>query len=176
MGLTADQRRWMSTHLRSGLFVAQMAGAVDGVREPFLVEVPDLRFPANSHDGNQQLGDLATLPVVTASLPSVRGPSTSSLPREVQPPSPAGLTDIELRFLCAVLQHPGEPSNAYSKLAGMSARNAVQARKKLVAINFLREHAVATGARGRNAIVLEPLETAIRAVRDAGLLSEGTES
>lgn len=86
--------------------------------------------------------------------------STVAAPRDSEPRVASELTEAEERFLQAVTQHPGLPSGAYAKLARMNAKRALICRRRLVSLEYLREHAVATGKRGRNAIVLEPTEKA----------------
>lgn len=82
--------------------------------------------------------------------------------------SPELLTDIERRFLKAVIDHPGQPSGKYAKLARIGPAQAVKARRRLVELGVLREHQVNTGARGRSSIVVEPLSKAHDAARAAG--------
>jgi hypothetical protein len=68
------------------------------------------------------------------------------------------LSPDDQRFLEAVRSAPGRNSSEYAKLARMSGAAALASRQRLVAAGFLREHQVATGRRGRQAIVLEPVE------------------
>ncbi len=87
--------------------------------------------------------------------------------RPEAPPAAAAKTPTELeltpedrRLLAAVLASPGRNSSEYAKLAKMSGAAAVASRQRLVEAGYLREHHVATGRRGRQAIVLEPAEPA----------------
>ncbi|TWU21318.1 ATP-binding protein [Bythopirellula polymerisocia] len=51
MGLTTDQRRWLTTNLIPGMFVGCL-GQGQALRRPFLFRVPDLRF--NRRNGQDQ--------------------------------------------------------------------------------------------------------------------------
>ncbi len=73
-----------------------------------------------------------------------------------------GLPSDDERYLTAVRENPGRNSSEYAKLARMSGASALKSRKRLVAAGLIREHRVATGARGRSAIVLEPVTDAAR--------------
>lgn len=70
------------------------------------------------------------------------------------------LGEPDLRFLRAVLSHPGKPSSAYAKLSGLGTHQAIKARQRLTDAGYLREHRMSTGVRGRSSVVLEPLVTA----------------
>jgi len=70
------------------------------------------------------------------------------------------LTDTELRYVQAVVATPGKPSSFYARTIGVSGKRAAEIRARLVKENYVREHELATGQRGRNAIVLEPLPAA----------------
>lgn len=88
--------------------------------------------------------------------------------REPSPPTdPSILTEMEIRFLKAVVGNPGKPSSTYAKLARVSGQRAVELRQRLVTGGFLREHSVATGNRGAPAVILEPLDPAHSALRKA---------
>jgi len=93
--------------------------------------------------------------------------------RRTQSPScvdSEALSHAELRYLQAVMQHAGQSSSAYPKLAGFGQRRGQGIRRRLVELGYLREHRVDTGGRGRASILLELLEPAHRALREA---SEG---
>ena len=66
------------------------------------------------------------------------------------------LNEIERRYLKAVISSPGQTSSAYPPLVGISARKALQIRKHLVDLGFIRQHVVNAVGRGRPSIVLEP--------------------
>jgi hypothetical protein len=170
MGLTADQRQWMSTHLQPGFFVGQL-GEGDW-RFPFVFRVPRVNLagsqgiPATSI----HLGDLEQLPVVPANISSMSGCGSPSLPVVSPAPTPANgnLSEADLRYLMAVLQNPGQPSSTYPHLANIGTRRAQHIRKRLTDEGYLREHCVSTGPRGRTAIVLEPLARAYEVLGLAG--------
>lgn len=64
MGLTADQRRWLSMHLTPGLFVGQVGQGEH--RYPFLFRVPAMKLKAMPKAAgiSDRLGDLDSLPVL----------------------------------------------------------------------------------------------------------------
>lgn len=74
------------------------------------------------------------------------------------------LSEPELRMLRVVIDHPGTPSGSLSKLAGIGTHQAIALRKSLVDRGFLKEHRLNRSSRGRGAIVLEPLPSAMDAV------------
>lgn len=74
----------------------------------------------------------------------------------------------ELRFLRAVVDHPGKPSSAYAKLSGLGTHQAIKARQRLAIDGYLRERRVNTHARGRASVVLEPSTKAIKVVAEEG--------
>jgi hypothetical protein len=69
----------------------------------------------------------------------------------------SALTADDRRLLAAVREAPGRNSSEYAKLARMSGVAALACRRRLVAAGLIREHQIATGRRGRQAIVLEPV-------------------
>jgi hypothetical protein len=87
------------------------------------------------------------------------------------PGSSRGLAEADLRYLRAVVDQPGQPSSTYPRLARLSPARAAEIRERLVAAGYLRLHTVMTGRRGRNALVVEPLDTAQQAV--AGTPDQG---
>ncbi len=118
------------------------------------------------HNANARanLGDLLDLPVTAAT-------QFASWNRDVAAPesgeaeadrgtvtATARPSHAEMRYLRAVVENPGKPSSVYPKLAQMGSRRALKIRGRLRDLGYLREHQVATGGRGRNAIVIEPLE------------------
>jgi hypothetical protein len=164
MGLTAEQRLWMRHNLGPGVFVCQLG---EGPwRHPFVCRLPPMSLSRTS-DTRSYLGDLVNLPVVPAAEYQLWDPdhaeSVEVGPR-TEGTSPPSLDEAELRFLGAVIDQPGLPSSRYAKLAGMSPSKASKVRAQLEELGYLRTHEVATGGRGRNARVVEPLEPAFRAV------------
>ncbi len=99
-------------------------------------------------------------------LPAPRARPTSAERPGSTPPTPApGLPPDDRRYLDAVRANPGRNSSEYAKLARMSGATALACRKRLVVAGLIREHRVATGSRGRSAIVLEPVADASKADR-----------
>jgi hypothetical protein len=90
-------------------------------------------------------------------------PSAKPSPRPV-----SDLSDIELRYLKAVVANPGQASAEYAKLIGLNGTRAAAVRKKLVEKGLVREHRLARKAAGKPALILEPLEPARRATQAAG--------
>ncbi len=182
MGLTAEQRHYLTQTLVPGMFAGQVG---EGAwRRPFLFRIPeyDLRPPTPNSIGS----GLGRLPGPQAREPDdpfadvaveeavvfrdwYPGIAASVTTRSTPTPEPAtsspSLCEAELRFLNAVIDHPGQPSGAYPPIAGIGAQRAQTIRQRLVQLGYLREHRVQTGGRGRAAIVLEPLE-AVHAILD----------
>lgn len=110
------------------------------------------------------LGSLASLPVVEAAefrewrpRDHAVGKSRDSVPTD-------SLNDAEKRFLKAVVEHPGQPSGMYTKFIRMGPAQGAKARRRLVELGLIREHAVNTAARGRPSIIVEPLAGAREAL------------
>jgi hypothetical protein len=168
LGLTSEQVEWMRYGMRPGTFVAQLATA--DWNKPFVFRVPlPPRFDSVGEDDViESLRPLAALPVVPApefarwdpfAPIEVTTPATPTSPR---------LSEVELRYLRAVLAQPGQPVTVYRKVAGVSGRRAVEIRERLTQAGLIRQHELATGQRGRHAIVLEPLEAAHAAIANMG--------
>ena len=174
LGMTRKQIDWARVNLRPGLCIVQLA---DGPwRLPFVIRVPNSVIPpvVDEEEIQRSAARLKTLRTVPAAEYQNWEPnhvlmvtaSDDRIPRA----TPEDLSEAEVRLLQAVIEHPGQPSGAYAKLAAMNARRAVISRERLVSLGYLREHAVATGKRGRNAIILEPTEKATQ--RAVGLHTE----
>jgi hypothetical protein len=163
MGLTAEQRRALPHTLSAGVFLVHLALAE--WRHPFLLRVPWTDF---SESPRQPTGSTLLLGDAT------RGSSLEPLLRlpveeatEFRDWRPGGLShsggitlsEGEQSFLRAVIDNPGLPSSKYAKLAGVGTHQSLAIRKRLIALGLLREARVNTSARGRTAIVLEPLST-----------------
>jgi hypothetical protein len=89
----------------------------------------------------------------------------SPSPPATREPTVAGdarLDNAELRYLRAVVANPGHPSSEYPSLLKIGTHRAQAIRQRLVQLGYLRERAMTTATRGRSAIVLEPLESALR--------------
>ena len=172
MGLTREQRQWLTQNLRPGMFVGQI-GEGDW-RKPFIFKIPkmNLKDLGNIPDTetSDDLKDLMALPTVVADeftdWRSTRSKAIRSFSRETG--EEGKLSDSEIRYICAVMNNPGKPSSILPKLARMSPKRVQKIRHRLVDVGYLREHSVSTGKRGRAAVVLEPLEPALQAVRDRG--------
>lgn len=179
MGLTAEQRHYLSLNLVPGLFAGQL-GEGDW-RHPFLFRVPqsldalssphtagviDPVMPLLPAADAGRRNDFASLPTEAAVEYADWRPGGGGTPVTAHSAKPAtpGLSEAEFDYLRAVVDYPGQPSGAYPKLAGIGTRRAQGIRKRLVELGFVREHRVNTSGRGRAAIVLEPLDAARRIV------------
>jgi len=170
MGMTPKQLEWARLNLKPGVFIVQLA---EGPwRHPFVIKVPRVKTPpivgdAEVAESTQALDDLPATPAreFLGWQPSHLIQIASGIQDPtLQRGSGNSTSDAELRFLRAVLQHPQKPSSRYARLAGMGTKQAISLRKSLVDRGFLREHIVATGGRGRNAIVLELTSRALEAL------------
>jgi hypothetical protein len=167
------QIAWAALNLEPRTFIIQMA---DGnYRQPFPFRVPITNIPSVVDDGeaDESLRALEDIPTERATefdhwephhVVEVSGPAPA--PEESR--SAPLLTETEQRFLKAVIDDPGKPSSLYARLARIGGKQAVAIRERLVKAGFLREHELATGQRGRQAIILEPLEPAFRALANRG--------
>ena len=171
LGLSSDQIDYGRLKLGPGSFIGQVAHEW---REPFAFNVPLLHIQdsADDREAAESRRALDSLPTVFADDFAQWRPNNAIDVSENTTPSPAQrapvLDEAAIRFIKVVLHNPGRPSSAYTRLAGLGAQQAIEIRERLVAAGFLREHRVATGARGRQAIVLEPMPAAYEAVANAG--------
>jgi len=168
LGLNPAQVEYAKLHLQPGMFIGQVATST--WREPFLFTVPPQSpLPdVTETEVAESLKPLEALPTLAATEYAHWTPH--HLVEVSTPPAPEpALDEAALRFLQAVIDHPGKPSSEYARLAGMSGARAAALRDDLVAQGFLRQHTVATGARGRSAIVLEPLALALDHLNHAGI-------
>lgn len=180
MGLTSEQRRSLPLTLTPGLFVGQVGEG--SWRHPFIFRVPqldDLIRDAIECQGSSGLdanhleltglGGLENLPTVPAEFQLAL--ESTPFPKPAKPLAIVGnnseLDDVERRYLQCVIDQPGQPSSAYPRLAGTSARRAQLIRQRLIAGGFLREHAIQRSSRGRASILLEPLPTAFEVVKSS---------
>lgn len=161
LSLRGAQLDWAQRHLVPGTFVGQV-GEGDW-REPFVFTVPLLKLAAPVDDS-----EVAVSVKALDALPTVPAPEFFHWelhPRVTVAGEPdLGLSDVERDYLKAVLAAPGQPSSFYSRSLRLSGRRAAVIRDRLIQAGLLRQHTVATRARGRSALVLEPLEAAARAV------------
>jgi hypothetical protein len=155
-GLTSEQIAWAKLHLEPrGMFIGIVSAAE--YREPFLFRVPRLPLdePVDDSEVEASLAPLKALPTEFAEEFRNWQPH---LQQEVSGKEASHLqvSEVEFRFLQAVTERRDQPSSTYAKLVGISGKQAVIVRQRLVAAGFLREHQVAVSARGRHAILLEP--------------------
>jgi hypothetical protein len=164
LALNPKQLEWVRLHLKPGMFVGQ---ASEGDwREPFPFNVPLLNIPTvvDDREAAVSVAELDALQTVPADEFAKWEPH----PTIDVSPSTTQLSEVEIRFLKVVIENPGSPSKFYCRLASLSGRRAVEIRKRLIAAGYLREHKVVTGARGRAAIILEPLEPAFEVAAGHG--------
>jgi hypothetical protein len=116
--------------------------------------------------GNSQAPGSAPVPSVTPHTTAIPVAAAPTVPPTVAstPSIPPSLTPAELALLIAIIESPGTASSELPIRAGISPKKAAELREKLVREGYLRVHRVATGPRGRRAIVLEPLDPARAAV------------
>ena len=74
--------------------------------------------------------------------------------------------ESEYRLCKAVAQSPLKPSSQYAKLAGMSSKTAIKARRKLVEIGFIYERRVDSSDRGPSTMLLELSPNGLNAVAE----------
>ncbi len=165
LGMSQKQLSWVRKHLKTGMFAGQIA--TSDWREPFIFRAPNIQIPdrVNEKAVVESQKPLSSLPVIPAEKYANWRPRpietvSQSRAKERSNSKTLNLTEAEVRFLKAILKHPGKPSSTYSKLAKLNGQRAVDARKVLVKKGLIREHRIATGKRGRTAIVLEPLKPA----------------
>jgi hypothetical protein len=156
MGLNAEQIQWAQINLAPGLFIGQLG---EGQwRYPFVFRVPKMNFPKKVSGNVQYDTDpLSELPTVYASEFDKWGMENLSI----------SLFDSyqEFQYCKAVVDQPMQPSSTYHKLAGISSKSAKQIREQLTAKNYIREHTLDSGRRGRSSILLEALTEGIEAVK-----------
>ena len=164
LGLSSQQREWARLHLKPGMFIGQVASG--DWREPFLFNAPLVSTPSviDDQDATESVKALDSLRTVPAPEFAHWEPHGVI---EVAQPTGTALSETEIRYLKAVIANPGKPSSFYSSAAGISGRRAAEIRRRLVQDEYLREHTVATGQRGRSSIVLQPLEPAFKAAGGA---------
>ncbi len=170
IGLTREQRHWLSMNLRPGLFVGQI-GEGDW-RQPFVFKIPRMHLDSTLSEersrGSNGLEELMALRTIAADeFNDWHSTNPTATYRSPAAAASGDVSDAELRYIQAVVDNPGKPSSMLPKLARISPKRAQKIRRRLVERGYLREHRVGTGRRGRAAIVLEPLEPALQAVQDA---------
>lgn len=160
MRLNPEQLLWAKRNLRPGVFVAQINQG--DWREPFVLSVPKPKLAAMVDDAEAALSVkvLDSLPTVPAKEYEHWKPHHVIEVAVPPPKASPHLTEVELRYLKLVVTEPAKASSHYAKEAGLNGAAAAAVRAKLSALGYVREHSIATGRRGRMAIVLEPLERA----------------
>jgi len=153
LSLSPEQLSWARLQQRPGVFIAQLAAG--SWREPFVFQTQLLNpvRPVDDAEAAASVQALERLPVEFAPEFDRWEPAHLAV---VEPAASDSLSEVEMRYLRAVVEHPLQSSSAYAKVAGVNGQRAAQIRRRLVADGFLAEREVATGSRGRNAIVLEP--------------------
>lgn len=162
MGMNTEQIEWAKRNLKPGTYIGQLAD--NEWREPFIFNVPLLNIPpvVSDEEVRRSVEALDFLPVVPAEEFANWKPrhlievSDSHVPSSHNP-----LLEAELRFLAAVVENPGQSSSSYAKILGINGGRAAEIRVRLVELNFIREHSVATNPRGRSSMILEPLDEGI---------------
>ncbi len=164
MGMASEQVRWAELHLRPGMQIVQFA---EGPwRLPFVARIPRVNIPAvvSESEAKASVSALDDLPTVPAPEFADWRPSHTIQISIAPQAGPPPLSETEIRYLQAIIANKGKPSSVYAKIASISGKRAAEIRKRLVNDGYLREHAVATGQRGRSAIILEPLDRAYEAI------------
>lgn len=165
LGLTSEQTDWMRYGMQPGIFVAQLATAAGNKPFVFRVPPPPKFDPIGENEVAESLQPLAALPVVPAPEFARWDPYASV---EVTSSATPRWSEVELRYLKGVIAQPGQSCTVYRKLAGVSGRRAIEIRERLIQAGLIRQHELATGQRGRHALVLEPLDPARAVVANAG--------
>lgn len=168
LGLNAEQIAYARLHLEPGQFIGQTA---HGWRHPFLFRAPLINLSGRTDDreADESARSLDSLPTVFAEEFAHWSPiPVMEVKRAAVTPAAQDLSEADLRFLKRVIQNPGKPSSVCARLAGLGSKQGVEIRLRLVQAGFLREYQLATGQRGRQAIVLEPLQPALDAVARVG--------
>ena len=163
LGLTPEQLDLVRLRLQPGMFVGQVAEGDH--RDPFLFRVPllDIATTVDDAEAAESVRALDAIPTVPAPEFAHWQPRHVTDVASVTPPTREPLSEVERRFLEAVINAPGKPSSSYAKTARLNGATAAAVRARLVTLGYLREHPIATGHRGRMSIVLEPLDKAFAA-------------
>jgi hypothetical protein len=165
-GLNAEQLDYVRHRLVPGMFVGQVG--IGSHTLPFLFRVPLARLPTGPSDAEVEESQ-APLRELPTEFADEFAKWTPQLVVEVSPPATEKapvLSEADFRLLRAVVEHPGQSITFYCRQTRLSGKRLAEARKHLVDRGFVREHPVALRARGRTAIVIEPLEPAAQALRD----------
>ena len=108
----------------------------------------------NKHRNNNHR-DLGILDSLTTKPAAEFAAWSSELETEpVAAPSPFA-KDQDYRFCRAVADQPLQPCSIYPKNAGVSPKDAVAIRQRLMEVGYLRSRQLDTGRRGRSSLLLE---------------------
>lgn len=164
LGLNAEQLAH-AKRLRPGEFIGQ---APVGWPEPFLFKAPFLRIrpTVSDNEAAQTLSALASLHTVPAEEFADWHPD-HVVDLGVRPDEGSELSEEGRRYLRLVVEQPGQKARFYAKNLGMNGSRSAKVRRRLVELGLVREHRLATAARGRPALILEPLDGAQEALGDS---------
>ncbi len=167
MGLSSEMIHWAQLNLKPGTFIGQLG---EGQwRHPFIFNVPAMDLVPSPDDVSCTDNPLPELPVIYAD-------EFRNWPNSKQPVFNQRQEEHDRLFSCkqeylfckAVVDNPMKASSEYPKLAGISPNKAKDVREQLIAMNFIREHSLETGAKGRSTILLEAMPAGIQAVAQYG--------
>jgi hypothetical protein len=166
MGLSAEQIHWGQMNLTPGKFIGQLGEG--NWRYPFVFNVPLMNFSQLSANGHSDIDSELDIPTVAASefrdwgktpeINSSSAPMTAAKKTLFDSPQ-------EYQLCKAVVENPMQASSKYSKLAGIKQSSAKPLRDQLIARNYIRQHSMDSGGKGRSSILLEALPEGIEAVR-----------
>ncbi len=164
MGLSAEQIHWGQMTLKPGLFIGQLGEG--SCRHPFVFNIPKMNIPASVRNNlRSDIGTLTDIPVVYASEFDKWGQPESFSTESDSPKVKLFASDKEFRFCQAVVENPLKPSSAYASIAKVSPKYVKKIREQLITKQYIKEHVLDSGGRGRSTLLLEPLPAGIDAVR-----------
>ena len=108
----------------------------------------------NKHRNNNHR-DLGILDSLTTKPAAEFAAWSSELEPEPVASSSPFAKDQDYRFCRAVADQPLQPSSVYPKSAGVSPKDAVAIRQRLMEAGYLRSRQLDTGRRGRSSLLLE---------------------
>ena len=164
-GLDEEQQAYVQHNLKPGTFVGQVG--LGAYTHPFVFRVPLAKFPGGVKEADVELSQapLRELPTEFADEFANWSPQPSVEVTLTEQKPATSLSEMELRLLRSIVASPGKSISHYSRLARLNGKRLAEIRERLVGQGYLREHSIALKARGRTAIVIEPLAPAIAAVR-----------
>lgn len=178
MGLTSEQMKWMALNLEPGKFVVQLGEG--SFRHPFILKTDRIHFPTSSNSSTlaNVPNPLAHLSTIASTIPhqhSTHPPTQQNIYSTTENNTPS-LSDVELRYLRAVVANPLLPSSQYASIAKVGQNRAMNIRKSLKQQGYLREHQVNTNRRGRSALLLEATKNACIATGQGTTSTNGASS